>query len=81
MAVAMVAQRSRADFAWLAVIPSALAVIAGALLLTEPLSRALYPRSTLTLLPSDLGWLSPEPQEQTRYLLALGGPVAGRWSS
>jgi len=71
----MVEQRSRADFAWLAVVPSVLAVIAGALLLTEPLSRVLYPRSTLTLLPSDLGSLSPEPQEQTRYLLLLGGPV------
>ncbi|HZV73977.1 MAG TPA: hypothetical protein VFF79_09710 [Conexibacter sp.] len=72
---AAVARRGRSDVAWLAVIPCALVVVAAVVLLAPPLSRLLYPKTTLTLIPSDLETLRPKPEEDTRYLIALCVPV------
>jgi hypothetical protein len=73
---AAVEDRPRGDAAWLAAIPCALAAFAAILLLTPPLSPLLYPSAaSFHLLPGDLRTLSPEPEEGTRYLLALSGPV------
>jgi hypothetical protein len=76
MVTAPVAQRSTADATWLAAIPCALVTIAAILLLTGPLRRVVYPSTPpIRLLPDDLFKLRPEPDEGTRYLLALSGPV------
>jgi hypothetical protein len=80
-AVALPRPRSRAEdakssdvetAAWLWAVPCALVTIAFVALLGPPLSHVLY-GSTLPVLPTVEH--NPEPVEDTRYLLALLGPV------
>ncbi len=76
VATAAAEPRTTSEAAWLTAIPCALVVLAAILLLTPPLSRVLYPSTPpLKLLPDDYYKLRPEPEEGTRYLLALTGPV------
>ncbi|MGN6187667.1 MAG: hypothetical protein ACTHOE_02105, partial [Conexibacter sp.] len=70
---------ARTDYAtagWLCVIPCALATLAAVMLLGPPLGHLiLRSGSSYTPLPERVGAFNPEPTEQARYLLALGGPV------
>lgn len=61
--------------AWLVAGPAALLTLALMLLLGEPLGRLLLTAPTVDFWPDVLELVHPEPTEQARYLIALGGAV------
>src|SRR6185312_6770216 len=64
-----------ATAAWLAAIPCALVTALAVLLVGPALKGVLLPTPHLTLLPGDTQRLTPEPLEDTRYMIALVGPL------
>jgi hypothetical protein len=67
-----------AAFAWIAVLPCAVLVIAGILVLGPPLGRLLFPPPDVTFWPQLTQTVdppNPEPTEHARYLLALSAPL------
>jgi hypothetical protein len=63
------------EIAWMAAIPSALALAGVVLLLGPPLGRLLFQPTDTTFWPLSLPAIRPEPTEHARYVLALLGPL------
>ena len=69
-------QSTAAAVAWLVALPCAALAVALVVVLGPPLSRLLYPAdTTFGFLPGEARFLSPEPLENTRYLLMWGTPL------
>jgi hypothetical protein len=66
-----------AELAWIAAVPCAALVVAVIVVAGPPLSRVLFPHTTLTLWPSVAEVVRPRAEhiEQSRFLLALMGPL------
>jgi hypothetical protein len=66
------------QLAWLLALPCALVLVAAIALLGPPLGRLLFPPADIAFWDTGLPTLAirPEPTEQARFLIAVGGPVA-----
>lgn len=66
-----------ADLAWLLAAPCALLLLGAIVLLGPPLGSLLFPPPTIEFWPAAYVTLAirPEPTEQARFVIALGGPV------
>jgi hypothetical protein len=65
------------ELAWVALLPCALVVLAGVVLLAPPLGHAFLGPGSDALWPSEARYVigQPEPVKHARFLIALAGPV------